>query len=124
MFDNLGLVTIGDYYRVKSIISHLSDRLKLDLSVQPLDKNAPTYFEPTHSAYVCCGKTKIGIIGAIKASILAQFKLTTPISALEINVDSLLGLSRHTKPYANLSRFPYVERDLTFRVASSLNLKP
>lgn len=123
MFDNLGLVTIGDYYHVKSIISHLSDRLKLDLSVKPLDKNAPTYFEPAHSAHICCGKTKIGIIGAIKASVLAHFKLTTPISALEINLDSVLELPRHTKPYANLSRFPYVERDLTFRITSSLNFE-
>ncbi len=116
MKTQLGLTTFGDYYQAKYFLSELSRTMNLNFELQPIEKSS--LLEPLHAAAIYLNDTQIGELGEIKSSILRQFKLTSTISALTINLDSCLSADKKQKTSIKLSKFPSVSRDLTLRVAN------
>ena len=78
------------------------------------------YLEPKRSAELIVEGRKIGAFGEIKKSVRNKFKLETVISAMEIELDKIIGVKREVEAKVKISKFPAVERDLTFTVASDM----
>ena len=62
----------------------------------------------------------IGAFGELRSGVLTRFKLTAPITALELELDGIVAAPRQLQPRLQLSKFPAVERDLTLKVAADL----
>lgn len=121
MHTHLGIVCLGDFYELKAQVLALFRQLKLPVEYKALDTATAehnSYLEPKRSAELYVEGQKIGAFGEVKASVLRNFKLETIVTALEINLDKIVGAKRSLTPELKLSKFPFVERDLTLKVAS------
>jgi len=114
MKTELGLATFGDFYKAKQILLELEKHLALKFKLEPIEKS--NLLEPLHSAAISIDGQRIGEFGEIKSRILKQFKLTKQISAITLDVESCLNTGVHKKAGIKLSKFPFVSRDITFRV--------
>ena len=127
METHLGLTTFGDFYTAKSALAELEKSLRLSFSLESVESAA--YFEPVRSAAVFLvtesgKKVSLGLIGELKKSVLKAFKLEkSPLAALELNLAPLALEKPRDKFGIKLSRFPFVSRDLTFRVPAEASYK-
>lgn len=116
---HLGVVNLGDFYDLKAKILAMFRELKLVVEytkISPETVKHDSYLEPKRSAEIFVGGQKLGAFGEVRAAVLRQFKLSEPISALELNLDKLSTCPREIKSHFKVSRFPFVERDLTLKV--------
>lgn len=121
MRTHLGIVCLGDFYELKAQVLALFRQLNLPVEYKALDvatAEHDPYLEPKRSAELYVEGQKIGAFGEIKAGMLRNFKLETIVTALEINLEKIVGAKRSLTPELKLSKFPFVERDLTLKVAS------
>ena len=119
--NHLGIVGLSDFYELKARILALFKALKLNIEYRAISSetaNHDPYLEPKRSAEILVGDTKIGAFGEIKAAVLRRFKLEPVISACEINLDKIAQLPRDRATDFKISRFPFVERDLTLKVST------
>lgn len=116
---HLALVDLGDFYRAKSLLSDLLRSLGTSFEIVEFDGKLP-YFEPLHSVSFASNGKLFASLGEIRASVLKKFKLTAPISAFELSLDTLLSLEKSKKSSVEMSRFPFVNRDLTVSVEEKI----
>lgn len=122
--NHLGIVCLGDFYKLKTyILTMLRRGLKITLEYSQMaagSKAAETYpyLEPAHSATLLLNGEVIGAFGEIKAAVLRRFKLDQVVSACELDLDKIVDLPRRTDASLKLSKFPFVERDLTLKVSA------
>lgn len=114
MENHLAFVTFGDYYSVKKCLEEIFSFLNIDKPEITENSNQP-YFEPLHSAIFRFQGEEVAIFGEIRSKVLKKFKLTNKISAFEIDLNKLLALPKNLSKTFNLSKFPSVSRDLTFK---------
>ncbi len=123
---DLGVVCLGNYYDIKSqIFAAIEQGLKLDLEYIQMAPGSETarkypYLEPLHSVEMIINGRKVGAFGEIKAAVRRKFKLEGLVSACEIELDQLVDLERGIAVDIKISKFPFVERDLTVKVAADL----
>ncbi len=119
--NHLGLVDLHDFYYLKALVLALFRDLKIPVSYQALSATSAEhhpYLEPGRSAELLLGDRVIGVFGEFQKSVLTRFKLDSPISGAEINIEPLLDAPRSFQIDVQISKFPYVERDFTFQVAA------
>lgn len=120
----LTLATCGDYYAAKRQLATIIKELNLPvLKFKSLSSAAPAFFQPLHAAEITFSvPTKkpisLGYLGEISTATLKKFKLSAPVSVFELNLDLLLSLPSSPLKDIKLSKFPSVERDLTFKLSS------
>ena len=114
MENHLAFVTFGDYYSVKKCLEEIFSFLNIDKPAITENSNQP-YFEPLHSAIFRFQGEEVAVFGEIRSKVLKKFKLTDKISAFEIDLNKLLALPKNLSKTFNLSKFPSVSRDLTFK---------
>ena len=108
-FNNLALITTGDFYAVKAYLFEIG----YDFILKPAKPSQDeAYFEPKRSAYIYLNNIRIGIIGEIKNSVKAALKLPENTSAFELSLEPLIGLPP-AKTAFRISEFPSVSRDIT-----------
>lgn len=117
---HLGIVSTGDFYQLKAQILALFRELKIEVSYAALSaetaKHHP-YLEPKRSAELFLDGKNVGAFGEVRSRVLGQFKLEPTISALELSLEQLATAPRTLQTIVQLSKFPSVERDFTFKVA-------
>ncbi len=124
MKTDLSIVTLGDFYHLKSQLLALTSKgLKLQIEYVQMTANSKAaalypYLEPVRSAVVTLGGEIIGAFGEIRAAVLRRLKIEHTVSAAELNLDALVDLPRQINVDLKISKFPFVERDLTLRVAA------
>ena len=114
--NHLALVTTGDYYAAKAVLTELLSELGIkDVEIAKYSGNLP-YLEPLHSATVS------GIaLGEIKASVVKRLKISGSVSAFELDLDELLhAIPPVSATVSKISKFPSVERDLTIKVGNDV----
>lgn len=118
----------ASYYQAKRFISFLADQLGLVLQYEPLGNESTASFampfEPKRSAIVSDAKSGryIGIVGEYKKAVADHYKLPDVAAGFELEMDALVVLSQQEKNvYQPLSRYPKVERDLSFKVAERVS---
>lgn len=115
MQTNLGTVTHGDFFATKALLLELGKSLGLTFELRPAAKT--TYLKPLRSASLYLDGQEIGSLGELSTPVKKAFKLPEAVSALELTLDSLIGKTNlRQSPTLKLSKFPFVLRDLTFRV--------
>ncbi len=114
--NHLAFVTTGDYYTAKAVLTELLSELGIkDVEIAKYSGNLP-YLEPLHSATVS-GIT----LGEIKASVAKRLKISSPVSAFELDLDKLLAaIPPVSATVSKISKFPSVERDLTIKVGNDV----
>lgn len=121
---DLGIVCLGDFYQLKAdLFATLEQSLKIDIEyarIAPGSEAAKLYpyLEPVRSAEIFVNHQRIGAFGEVKAAVLRKFKLEPTLSACELNLEAVLRQDRGLSVEVQLSKFPYVERDLTLKVAA------
>ena len=90
----------------------LRDALELE-DAQLVESGAPGFL-PGRSAGIAVDGTVIGHVGELLPATLEGFGVPTPVVALELDVDGLLGGSRRDRAFRPLSRFPASSIDLAF----------
>lgn len=122
--NHLGIVCLGDFYKLKTyILTMLRRGLKITLEYSQMTAGSKAaekypYLEPAHSVTLLLNGEVIGAFGEVKAAVLRRFKLDTIVSACELDLDKIVGLPRSIDANLKLSKFPSVERDLTLKVSA------
>lgn len=119
---HLGVVELADFYRLKAEVLALFRELKIPVEYAALSSEmakAYSYLEPKRSVELRIDGQLVGAFGEVKLGVLRQFKLDSVVSAAEINLEKVVGTERVQKLNLKFSKFPFVERDLTLRVAAS-----
>lgn len=125
MRTNLGIVSLGDFYQIKNqILAATRKGLRIELEYTQMTPNSRAaelfpYLEPVHSASVILNGEVIGAFGEIKSTVLRRLKIDQTVAACELNLEAILELPREVAPNLRVSKFPFVERDLTLKVAGS-----
>lgn len=128
--DSLGFVIASSkkkagaaYYEAKTYLEYLQIELGLDLTFEPLEEGA-SYpvtdpYEPKRSARIWDTETRerIGVIGEFKKSVQKAFKLPEHTAGFELSLRALQKITRVTRPYIPLSKYPGTERDVCFQVS-------
>lgn len=128
--DSLGFVVASSkkkagaaYYEAKTYLEYLQIELGLDLTFEPLEEGA-SYpvtdpYEPKRSARIWDTETRerIGVIGEFKKSVQKAFKLPEHTAGFELSLRALQKITRVTRPYIPLSKYPGTERDVCFQVS-------
>jgi len=124
---DLGIVCLGDFYELKAnVFAALEHGLKVDIEYKQIAPGSEIarkypYLEPVRSVELFVGNTHIGAFGEVKSAVRRKFKLeNVTISAAELNLDQIVQLKPSLEVKVELSKYPSVERDLTFKVASDL----
>ena len=115
--NHMGLVSTEDFYYVKGLFEEMIKRLHANVSLEENNVADYPYFEKVCSAKITLGGETIGVIGEIKGRVLRNFKIKSA-TAIELNLDKLVRAERKTTVSLKLSKFPFVERDLTAKVAA------
>lgn len=119
--NHLGIVGLNDFYKLKADLLAFFKRLKLQVEYRVISSETAkhdSYLEPKRAAELFVNGIKIGAFGEVKTNVLRHFKLDQTISAAEINLDKLVAEPRELRPQLKISKFPFVERDITLKVAS------
>lgn len=120
--NHLGIVSLSDFYALKARLLALFKMLGLKVAYSALSNETAkhdTYLEPKRSAELSIDGIKIGAFGEVKTAVLRRFKLETVVTACEINLDKIAQLPRNHATNFQVSKFPFVERDLTLKVSST-----
>lgn len=72
-------------------------------------------FDQRRSAWILCGKKRLGIVGEFKQAVRRNFKLPEYAAGFSIDFDQLLAQPRDKQTYRPLSRFPSTSRDVSLR---------
>ena len=117
------------YYQAKELLEYLASSLGLVLQFNPIasDVNQPQAvpFENKRSAIVLDQSgTVLGVVGEYKKSVSKGFKLPEFSAGFEIDIAKLFEAVRDLKPgYTPLSRYPSVERDVCFQIATDVTYR-
>lgn len=105
-----------DFYSVKGFIESFIDKISLDYS-QLIDYSN---FVFDQALSVVVDGTTIGYFGRIKDQLQNQFDIETPVYFADFDVKILYDLTRKTKKYQPIAKYPFVERDLAVIVDENL----
>lgn len=118
---HLGIVALGDFYQLKAQILAMFKVLNIPVEYAALSKakaaDQPD-LEPKRSAELIIGGQCVGAFGEVKLGVLRRFKVDQTVTALEMNLDKIVDVPRRLQVQLKISKFPFVERDLTLKVAS------
>lgn len=115
------------YYHAQRYVVQLLAVLRLDVVFEaipePLDYAGMAPYDHTRSALVktTTGLT-LGIVGELKPSVVASFKLPSYTAAATLDIESLeSALTGRATAYRPLSKFPSVWQDISLKVPSNLS---
>ncbi len=102
--------TGADFFGLKGCIENLAWLLcSAEISCRRAER---PYFHPGVSAEIVMGKDIIGEIGEVHPDVCENFDIPAKTVVAQIRIDQLLGNNKPQIRYAELPRFPAVERDI------------
>ena len=109
----------GDLRVLRGLLAGAAERLGVPApGVEPEDPAAPGF---SASARLLWGPGAAGRFGLIGPKLVKRFGLATPVAALEVPVERLLGPARAAADTGALPRFPATERDLSLVVGEAVS---
>ncbi|MCL2740218.1 MAG: phenylalanine--tRNA ligase subunit beta [Oscillospiraceae bacterium] len=110
-----------DFYDIKGFIENLFDELGVKYSIKALQK-APAYLHDYQSAEIFIrGKTQ-GKIGRIHPQISKNYDIKGKAYIAEIEWDAILESANLDKRYAEIPRFPSMQRDIALLADSNITV--
>ena len=107
----LGMVTGGDFFKLKGVIEALWQRMG---SAEPLVVESVRRDGLAERATVelRVGETRFGYLGLVDEALLKRWKLPAPVAAAELSLGVLVDRARLVPQQRPISSFPSIERDL------------
>ena len=115
--NHAAMISTADFYFAKAILLELFKRLHIDVKLEENNMASFPYFEKVRSAKITLGGETIGVVGEIKNRVLKNFKVKKA-AGFELNLDKIVGATRNIKAKLRLSKYPFVERDITLKTAA------
>ena len=115
--NHVALISTGDFYMAKMLLLEMGKMLHVEFKLEQNNVSEFPYFERVRSAKVTLNGETVGVVGEIKPRILKNFKVKAA-AGFELNLDEIVKISRNVHVNLKLSKFPFVERDMTIKVAS------
>lgn len=109
-----------DFYSVKGLLTSLLQTLQIkDLQVVGL-REIDTFLHPGKSGLLMSGNTAIGVFGQLSPQVTKSYDLKDSPFVYELDVATLMRLSQKTVKVQAISKFPAVNRDLSFAFQKSI----
>jgi phenylalanyl-tRNA synthetase beta subunit len=115
--NHTAMISTSDFYFAKAILLELFKRLHIDVELEENNMASFPYFEKVRSAKITLDGETIGVVGEIKNRVLKNFKVKKA-AGFELNLDKIVGATRNIKAKLRLSKYPFVERDITLKTAA------
>ena len=115
--NHFAFISTGDFYYAKHILLEMGKRLHVNFVLEENNVAEFPYFEKVRSAKVTLNGETVGVVGEIKGRVLKNFKVKQA-AGFELNLDEIVKAPRDIKVSLKLSKFPFVERDLTLKVVA------
>jgi len=104
-----------NFYDVKNELMNLFSMLKIDVSWKQIEKTDVPWFAPYQTAVIMYNNEQIGIAGKINPLFLRNLAEGDAF-IFEINGDFLLRFKPQLARFKYLSKYPLVERDISFLI--------
>lgn len=111
----LGIVSGGDYQRVKGVVEALLDSLGGGVPLEAVDTDQPL-LDPQKSAELRVRGQCLGYLGELSADASKQTGLRAGATVAEIRMDGLATLADLIPKYVEPSPYPAIDRDLNLIV--------
>ena len=107
------------FYDAKGVVEGLLERLGVAAEYEP---GQDPYFHPGRCATVSADGVGVGMVGEVHPTIAETFDLRAePVAFFELHLDVLLeALSKESRPFTPLARFPAANRDLALVVPADV----
>ncbi len=115
-------VSSVDFYDIKGSVETYLEKIFLDKYEFILYDNT-VYFDQDQVLGVKIGKNQLGQFGLIKEEISRHFDIHSNVFGFEFSVDLLKEHLNFTQFFEMFSRFPFIEKDLSFVIESDLNAR-
>ena len=115
--NHVAFISTADFYYAKAMLLEMGKRLHVEFKLEENNVAEFPYFERVRSAKVTLNGETVGVVGEIKQRVLKNFKVKMA-AGFELNLDEIVYAPRNIHANLKLSKFPFVERDLTLKIAS------
>lgn len=106
-----------DFYDIKGVVEDVLDALGISGAAIFQRGEAYGFLHPGAFAYVLVGNRRVGFVGQLHPDVVARWELKEKVFAFELDFEAVAELAAAQTPrFAELSRFPFVERDLALVV--------
>lgn len=113
--NHLAMISTADFYFAKAILLEMGKRLHVEFKLEENNVAESPYFEKVRSAKVTLNGETVGVVGEIKGRVLRNFKVKKA-AGFELNLDEIVDAPRNIIVNPKLSKFPFVERDITVKI--------
>lgn len=108
-----------DFYDVKGLIENLLEQLNIR-GVRWVADTPESYYHPGKSCSIIAGKERVGSMGEIHPTVMANFGLERPVYCFELDFEKLVVLARQKRTVTAPSRFPDSSRDIAMLAPDDL----
>ncbi len=105
----------ADFFAVKGVLGGMLDTLRVPWILQTTDEPEP-FLHPGRAARILLDGAPAGWLGEIHPSVAAEWDLSDPVAAFELDLDAAVELVA-TPQYQDVTSFPEVREDLAVVVA-------
>lgn len=110
-----------DFYDVKGVVEALVANALLSDQLVFQRGGEYGFLVPGRYATVLCANNRVGWVGQLHPETTRRWGIEDEVFAFEIDFESLAARARQVKPrFAELSRYPFVERDLSIIVDATV----
>jgi len=109
-----------DFFDLKGDLEELLDRLGIGGVVFSPQNQFP-FLHPKKSAWIECGKTRLGFMGEFHPGILKKFELPDPVQYGEMDLNLCLQETDDSVSYEVVPHFPSVDRDIALILAEEIS---
>ncbi len=110
-----------DFYDAKGAVEAVLGRLGLSDQVLFQRGGRYDFLVPGSYATVLCPNNRVGWVGQLHPEAVAPWDIDETVFAFELDFETIASLARKVKPrFRELTRFPYVERDLSILVDATV----
>lgn len=116
------------YYQAKRLLDYVARSLAISLEYRVItnefqdDINAPFDYRRSATVHDAVTGEYIGVVGEYKSGVRKSFKLSEKSAGFELDPRSLFAAyGQRQNTYKPLSRYPSTDRDVTYRVASTVS---
>jgi phenylalanyl-tRNA synthetase beta chain len=109
----------ADFFAVKGVLSGILDALRAPWTLEAIDKPEP-FLHPGRAARILLDSAPAGWLGEIHPSVAAQWDLSDPVAAFELDLDAAVDMVS-TPQYQDVTSFPELREDLAVIVAENVS---
>lgn len=110
----------SDFYTLKGLLENLFDALKVEGISYRESKHSS--FHPTRQAEVHLSEMTLGTFGELHPNLLKNAGIKGRVLFSELDLESLLSISKETSTYKSISPFPASSRDWTIPLKEKVSI--